>query len=300
MTLREVWQWGGSRLHAAGIPDALLESEILLRHSLSEGLSALRSPIFRSDRTPSEGLSRAMFFSRWDEQVPPLRLRRFRVNLNRRLKREPTAYILRHREFYGLGLFVDRRVLIPRPETELLVEKTIELVGERPLRVMEAGTGCGAVAIALAHHLPLARLWATEISPLALQVARRNRRRYHLGHRLRLLQGDLLIPLSFQVDIIVANLPYVRDAEIDGLPPEVRDYEPRPALAGGPDGLDVVRRLLTQVAQRLKPGGWLLLEVGYGQAKAVTALVRGALGGCSIDMVADLAGIRRIVMAKRP
>ncbi|MDP6099813.1 MAG: peptide chain release factor N(5)-glutamine methyltransferase [Dehalococcoidia bacterium] len=278
MTLWDVWRWGGSRLHNAGIPDALLESEVLLRHSL--------------------GLSRAMFFSRWGEQIYPTGRRRFRTYINRRLKREPTAYILRHREFYGLGFFVDPRVLIPRPETELLVEKTIELVGERPLQVVEVGTGCGAVAIALAHYLPLARLSATEISPLALQVARRNRRHYQLGRQLKLLQGDLLLPLSFKADIIVANLPYVRNSDIADLIPEVRDHEPLSALAGGPDGLDLIRRLVAQVPQRLKPGGWLLLEVCQGQAEEVTLLLERVLGAWRTDEVADLAGVPRLVMAQ--
>lgn len=287
MTLREAWQQGSRLLRAAGIPDASLESEILLRHALSEGL-----------RTPAEGISRAGLFSRWGEPAPALRLRRFRSYLRRRLKREPTAYILKQREFYGLDFFVDRRVLIPRPETELLVEKAVALAGERPLRVVEVGTGCGAVAIALAHHLPRARIWATDISPSALQVARRNRKRYRLGHRVRLLEGDLLLPLPGPADLIVANLPYVRDSDIAGLPPEVRDYEPLSALRGGPDGLDLVRRLLAQAPSRLRPGGWLLFEVGQGQAETAIALARQALGGARVEVAADPAGIPRLVMAK--
>jgi release factor glutamine methyltransferase len=288
MNLREAWQHGRRLLSAAGIPDASLESEILLRHSLSAGL-----------RTPSEGLSRAGLFSRWGEPAPALRLRRFRSYLRRRLKREPTAYILKQREFYGLDFFVDRRVLIPRPETELLVEKAVALVGGRPLRVVEVGTGCGAVAIALAHHLPRARIWATDVSPLALQVARRNRRRHRLGHRLRLLEGDLFLPLPGPADLIVANLPYVSDGDMAGLPPEVRDYEPLAALSGGPDGLDVVRRLVAQAPAWLRPGGWLLFEVGQGQAEKAIALARQALGGGRVEVTSDPAGIPRLVTAQR-
>ncbi|MEK7848360.1 MAG: peptide chain release factor N(5)-glutamine methyltransferase, partial [Chloroflexota bacterium] len=262
MTLREAWQKGARLLDSAGIPDAPLESELLLRYSL--------------------GLSRTGFFSCWQEPVPSLRLRRFRVYLRRRQRREPAAYILKRREFYGLEFYVDRRVLIPRPETELLVEKALEVAGGRPLRVAEVGVGCGAVAIALAHHLPRARIWATDISLEALQVARRNRRRYRLGRRVHLLPGDLLLPVPGLVDLIVSNLPYVRDADIPGLPPEVRDYEPLPALRGGPDGLDVVRRLVAQAPARLRPGGWLLFEVGQGQAEVACGLVREALGGVGV------------------
>ncbi|MEE9202164.1 MAG: peptide chain release factor N(5)-glutamine methyltransferase [Dehalococcoidia bacterium] len=279
MNLQEAWQHGSRLLDAVGIPDASLESEILLRHAM--------------------GLSRAALFSRWGEPVLALWLRRFRSYLRRRLRREPTAYILKQREFYGLDFFVDRRVLIPRPETELLVEKAVALVGGRPLRVVDVGTGCGAVAIALAHHLPRARIWATDVSPLALQVARRNRRRYRLGHRLRLLEGDLLSPLPGPADLIVANLPYVRDGDIAGLPPEVRDYEPLSALSGGPDGLDAVRRLGHQAPLHLRRGGWLLFEVGQGQAEAASALARQALGGGPVEVAADPAGIPRLVMAQR-
>ena len=197
-------------------------------------------------------------------------------------------------------MVVDRRALVPRPETELLVETVLGLVKGRsaegpPCTIADVGTGCGAIAVALALHLPGARIWATDVSPAALEVARLNCVRLGVQDRVELLPGDLLSPLPGRVDIIAANLPYVRDADIPDLAPEIRDHEPLSALAGGPDGLDVVRRLLAGVGGYLRPRGAVVLEIGLGQAEPAVFLAWKHLPGSAVDLVRDFAGIERVL-----
>jgi release factor glutamine methyltransferase len=185
-------------------------------------------------------------------------------------------------------------VLIPRPETELLVGKTIERARqyEAPL-IADIGTGCGAIAVSLALNLPRAKIIATDISPGALETVRRNCERHHVHKCVTLVKGDLIEPLAHPVDIVVANLPYVRTADL----PEVNTHgwEPRLALDGGKDGLDVIRRLCEQVWPVLKPGGSLLLEIGDGQKEAVVSILRHLYPSAQIEVFPDLAGIDRVV-----
>jgi len=259
-------------------PEAFLEAELLLRHVT--------------------GYSRERLFASLDEEIASSTLSRLRGLLSRRLRREPLAYILRSREFYGLDFYVDRRVLIPRPETELLVEAVLGRARglHRPL-IADVGTGSGAVAISLAVHLPRAEIFATDISRDALEVAGLNRRRHNVEDRVRLLHGDLLAPLPVPVDIIAFNPPYIPSGEFEALPPEVRDFEPREALDGGGDGLEVVRRFLTQVPEKLLPGGCFFLEIGAGQAPQAAELILRRFPEAEIEILNDPAGIPRIIGA---
>ncbi len=280
MILREALRQAEARIAAGSIPDARLEAELLLMHALR--------------------VERAELYARLEDPLPPAAEDRFQALVDRRLRHEPAAYIRGRAWFYGIELVVDHRVLVPRAETELLVETVLGLVKERfaegqPCTIADVGTGSGAIAVALALHLPGARIWATDVSPAALEVARVNSVRRGVQDRVELLPGDLLAPLPGTVDIIAANLPYVRDADIPGLAPEVRDYEPLSALAGGPDGLDVVRRLLAGVRDYLRPRGAVVLEIGLGQAEPAVFLAWKHLPGCAADLVRDFAGIERVL-----
>ncbi len=217
--------------------------------------------------------------------------RRFGEMVRRRLRREPVAYILGRRGFRSIDLMVDERVLIPRPETELLVELALEL---RPRRVLDMGTGSGAIALAIADELPSCQMIATDTSAPALDVARLNAERLGLQGRIELVEAMLPAEIG-DLDLIVANLPYVAEAEWRELEPEVTRWEPREALLAGPDGLDVLRAAIP-VAAHAAPA--LALEVGAGQATAVGELLFEA-GFATVETRADLAGIARIVWGRR-
>lgn len=221
--------------------------------------------------------------------------------VRRRLRREPVAYILGRRGFRSIELSVDGRVLVPRPETELLVELALEL---RPARVLDVGTGSGAVALAIADELPGCKVTATDTSAAALEVARVNAAALGLGARVSFHPGTLP---EGQFDLVVANLPYVAEPEWAGLEPEVTEWEPREALLAGRDGLDAIRGLLAEAAERERRSSRsagtnsfaaMALEVGAGQADAVAALLGGA-GFAGIERRRDLAGIERVVWGRR-
>jgi release factor glutamine methyltransferase len=256
--------------------------ETSIRQLLIEATWLLQEEGFDAPRLDAElllghvlGLTRAQIHAHPDRRLDAAELDSYRELIERRRQHEPVAYILGYKEFYGLDFYVDRRVLIPRPETELLVEKGLEIgrAASYPLTIADVGTGCGAIAISLAVHLPQAIIYALDASPEALEVAALNRRRHSVERRVHLLQGDLLSPLPDPVDLIVANLPYVSWAEWEQLPRTITAYEPRSALDGGPDGLDAIRRLLAQ-ARQLKPQTTILLEIGATQGAAVTDLAR--------------------------
>jgi len=217
----------------------------------------------------------------------------------RRLRHEPSAYITGHREFYGLSLFVDPRVLIPRPETEILVEAAIEFGcswvarNQRRMLAADIGTGSGAIAIALAVHIPDSMLYAVDISPGALDIATFNVRRHGLDEQIILMQGNLLEPIDQKMDLIVANLPYIRGGELAGLQPEVYLHEPMVALDGGDRGTDVIEAMLSQAPGKMASGGALFLEIGAGQDEWLTPIVRDMLPGSDVTLVKDLAGIDR-------
>jgi release factor glutamine methyltransferase len=231
--------------------------------------------------------------------------------IERRLAGEPMQYITGEAEFYGLPFHVNRDVLIPRPETEHLVEKAIALAQKlKPaganseeriprLRIVDVGTGSGAIAVALARPLPFAAITAADISAAALAVAKANAARNSVADRVRFLEGDLLDPVAGeQFDIVVSNPPYVPEGERATLDVEVRDYEPAQALFAGTDGLDIYRRLIPAGFGVLVPGGFLALEIGYGQQEAIHALLASE-GFAGIEFVPDLQGIARVAVAQR-
>lgn len=217
--------------------------------------------------------------------------------LNRRAQHEPIQYITGEQEFYGLTLRVTPAVLIPRPETEHLVEALLARVAkDAPLRIVDVGTGSGAIAVVVAHQLPKARLTALDSSLPALEIARENAKRHAVADRLQFLESDLLGAVARErFDAIVSNPPYVPDNE--ELEPQVRDFEPHAALFAGPTGLEVYQRLIPQAWKALRQQGWLLLEIGHGQLDALAVL----LGGWTdLRFIEDLQGIPRVACARKP
>jgi release factor glutamine methyltransferase len=250
----------------------------------------------------ANGSDRAFLASHPEAEIPPPAARRFGEMVRRRLRREPVAYILGHKGFRHLELAVDPRVLIPRPETELLVELALEL---RPGRVLDVGTGSGAIALAVAAELPDCEVLAADTSAAALEVARANAARLGLA-RVEFVEGTLP-PGGGEFDLALANLPYVSEAEWSGLEPEVTEWEPREALLAGSDGLDAIRAFLTDLgrhfnryADKMATAGrqMVALEVGEGQAAAAGDLLRET-GLGSVETRRDLAGIERVVVGRR-
>jgi release factor glutamine methyltransferase len=277
-------------LTAAGVDEPRLDAELLLGEAM--------------------GCERVALIADPAAQVPPVAARAFGEMVRRRLRREPVAYILGRKGFRHLELEVDRRVLIPRPETELLVEVALE---RQPRSVLDVGTGSGAIALAVADELPGCAVTATDTSAAALEVARANAERLGLADRVRFVAGT--VPEG-EFDLILANLPYVAERDWSSLQPEVTQWEPREALLAGPDGLDFYRALLAvprpagsqsvrsypphaaESANALRGMGVVALEVGEGQAQAVAELV-GAAGFAEVETRRDLAGIERVVVGER-
>jgi len=272
VTLKQALSRARGILAAGNIEDARLESELLIRHTLI--------------------ISQVQLYLDLDRKLSPNQEQTFWQLIRRRLGGEPTAYITKHREFYGLDFYVSPDVLIPRPESELLVEMTLDLIQNRPVpTIAEIGTGCGAVAISLALKLPRAKIYATDISALALKVALFNCQRHGVVDRICLLHGDMLDPLPEPVDLVVANLPYVSELEL----PESANFEPLLALDGGSDGLEKIYQLCQQITDMLRPDGYLLLEIGQGQGKGVTTYLRSLFPKARIEVAPDLSGIDRVV-----
>jgi release factor glutamine methyltransferase len=260
---------GAARLAAAGVENPKLDSQLLLAEAT--------------------GLSRERMLMDRDQALDPETVARFDALVARRAAREPVAYILGRRDFRRLTLAVDQRVLIPRPETELLVEAGLSL--PTGARVLDVGTGSGAVALALKDERPDLEVWGVDLSASALEVAGANRR--VLGLDVMFLDADLLDGVPGRFDAVLANLPYVEDGA--AVEPEISLFEPREALWAGPDGLDLIRRLVASLPGDLPV---VALEVGAGQAAAVASLLRRA-GFARIELLRDLAGIERVVLGRR-
>jgi len=274
--IREALCQASRALASVGIDEASLEAELLLMHTL--------------------GADRAYLYAQLDEQLSGEEAEAFDSLIARRLHHEPVAYITGRREFFGVDFYVDRRVLIPRPESELLVEKTLELMKGRSCLVADVGTGSGAIAISIALNLPQPKIYAIDISADALEVARINSSRYGVENRVHLLCGDMLSPLPEPVHLIVANLPYIKESDLSQLPAEIKTFEPLIALYGGNDGLDRIRELLAQARGKLLPGGYILLEIGEGQGEEVASLAGRHFPGARVELLKDLCGIDRVVM----
>ena len=245
-----------------------------------------------------QGYGRAQLYARLDEPVDDETAANFRDLVARRALGEPIAYITSHREFMALDFYVDRRVLIPRPETELLLEYTIKKLREKggsdeEFPLVDVGTGSGVIAVYLALRFPHAKVYATDISKEALEVAKVNARRFEVENRINFLQGNLLEPLPEPVKILISNPPYTILAQVE---PNVARYEPNVALDGGPKGLAIYRELLRQAQTRLGKPGLIALEIGSEQATDVANLGRFFFPGCQIDIYKDYAGLDRVVI----
>jgi release factor glutamine methyltransferase len=273
-SVREALEAAESALAAVGIETARLDARLLLEEAT--------------------GLPGARLVSGPEDGIEPSAARRFGALVRRRVRREPIAYILGRKGFRRIELAVDARALVPRPETELLVEVALDL---RPERVLDVGTGSGAVALAIADELSSAEVVATDTSPDALRLARENAERLGLSDRVRFEDGTLPREPG-GLELLVANLPYVAAREWPALQPEITRYEPRGALVAGPTGLEAIARLLADLGGEHAAPRAIALEVGAGQADAVAGLVAGA-GYESVETRRDLAGIDRVVLGRR-
>ncbi|MHB8105398.1 MAG: peptide chain release factor N(5)-glutamine methyltransferase [Dehalococcoidales bacterium] len=277
MNLKEALTQARKILTDNDIENAALEGEILLRH------------MFKIDR--------AQLYAELERSINPSDNKTLMKLVKRRVKGEPSAYITGHKEFYGLDFIVNKHVLIPRPETELLVEIAISLFRNyHYLTVADIGTGCGAIAVSLAINLPTVKIYATDISLKALEVAEQNCLRHGVKDRVTLIQGDMLAPLPESVDLIIANLPYVKEADIPGKGP--LSFEPRLALNGGEKGLDKIKILCRQANEKIKNQGSLLMEIGQGQAEDVKSILHKYFPSGLIECEKDLAGIERVVILR--
>jgi release factor glutamine methyltransferase len=252
------------------------------------------------------GVNKAWLYAHPTRPLTEHEIAKYEDLVRRRMCHEPVAYLVGYRPFYGLDITVDNRVLIPRPETELLVERALGHAqmlireGQRPV-IADIGTGSGAIAIAIAINAPEATVYATDVSAACMEVSEKNIWRYGVGEQVHPVPGSLLDNLPEPVDIVVANLPYVATPELATLPPQVRNWEPVLALDGGPDGCDVIRKLLAQVASpegraRLKPGAVLFLEIGADQGARVRSAVSELLPHCECSVLVDYSGLDRVVV----
>ncbi|MEN6479074.1 MAG: peptide chain release factor N(5)-glutamine methyltransferase [Anaerolineales bacterium] len=281
-TVSAAIQWATGLLASAGVDSPRLDAELLLAHVL--------------------GCDRVHLRTRWDTPLAAEALGAYADLVQRRVKREPVAYLLGTRAFYDIELQVTPAVLVPRPETEHLVEEAIRWAqrqGDRSLRVIDVGTGSGAIAIVLARHLPAAHIVAVDLSATALAQARRNAVRLGVEGRIAFVRTDLLLGLASRFDLIVANLPYVDHDELGSLMPEVSRYEPQLALDGGLGGLEVVSRLIAALPQSLAPDGLALFELDPRQAERARVLAQQALPEARIEVILDYAGRARVLAIER-
>lgn len=286
MKVKEALSWGTQSLQAEGISSPRLDSEVLLMHNLN--------------------LTRTRLYLDYERELTDREEADYRKLIDRRAARVPVAYLIGKKEFMSLELQVDSCVLIPRPETELLVERVLEEMKNyfSPVRVLDIGTGSGAIALSLAYYSSGNQIYALDCSKEALQVAQINARGLGLTEKVRFLHGDLWNGVELELDnncfqVIVSNPPYISQYEMSTLEKEVLDYEPHLALVAGLDGLDFYRRIARGLSKYLAPGGLVALEVGKGQAALVKALLENTKIFSKLTVLPDYAGIERIVMAWR-
>ncbi len=285
-TILKILQWATPYFESRDVENPRASAEILLAHAL--------------------GLRRIDLYVQYDKPLEPDELAGFKALVRRRIQREPVAYIIGEREFWSMQLKVTPDVLIPRPETELLVEKALEILSETPAssprKILEMGTGSGAIVLALAAERPDCLFFASDRSPRALAVAQENARRHQPDMKIRFFGGDWFDPLrkgGIFFDLIISNPPYIRRDEIAGLQPEVARYEPLTALDGGPDGLDDLRHIIRAAPEWLVPGGMLLLETGSDQRQDVIRIGEDTGAYDSIRVIRDYAGLDRVAIMRR-
>jgi release factor glutamine methyltransferase len=286
LTIAEAIYQAAQKLSALGIPNARLDAEVLLSYIL--------------------GKDRAWLITHGKEALEREGQNLFEDALDRRSRREPLQYIIGRQEFWGLEFIVTPDVLIPRPETELLVETAVKILKGNSTRaaIADLCTGSGCIAISLAKELPDARIFATDTSARALVVARENARTNGVADRIRFFEGDLLHPfeeldLQARLDVITANPPYIRAGDLPMLQAEVRDYEPQVALIAGPDGTEIQKEIIENAPAFLKKQGALIMEMGLGQAETLTRMAAAAGGYGKPEILKDLAGIDRVIVTRR-
>lgn len=281
-TVGRLLTWTAEWLAGKGSDSPRLDAEVLLAHV--------------------RNCQRILLYTAFDEVVADEQRTRFRELVRRRAAGEPVAYLVGNREFFSLPFSVSAAVLVPRPETEGLVVRGIDLAKAVPApRIIDVGTGSGAIVVTLAKRLPQASLAATDISAAALDVARANAARHGVAERVTFIECDLLDApgAAGPWDLIVSNPPYVREDEFPGLPRDVRDFEPRGALVAGPRGVEIIEQLAVLAGERLAPGGWLLIEAGPTVAADVEAILAATPGLVPEPTLKDLAGLPRIFQARR-
>ena len=280
----ELLDWTSGYFEQHNIPTPRLDAEVLLGHLLNK--------------------SRLQLYLDFDMPVFQEHLTPFRKLIERRIERTPVSYLTNRKEFLSLDFYVDERVLIPRPETEQLVETILATKTDTPQRVLEIGTGSGVIATSLAVHASAWDIVATDISEPALEVAQQNAETHTCAAQITFLSGDLFEPIKTiespaarQFDWIVCNPPYIKNVERDSLSPDVRDYEPEIALFAGDDGFAVIRRLITEAPQYLAPSGKLLFEIGDTQADPVRTLINAEPAYCTHELIRDYAEKDRLALA---
>jgi len=287
-TIRDLLNVTSDYLKRKDIEAPRLNAEVLLAHLL--------------------GLSRVQLYLRFDQPLNEQEVSRYRVLIKRRLNREPTQYITGSQEFWSLDFEVGPAVLIPRPESELLVEMALSLYREGripqtdQLRLLDLCTGCGALAVALAREIPDAAVWATDISEEALAIARRNAAKHNVTSRMEFMTGNLCEPSlarNLTFDLIVSNPPYIRSDDFDDLPPEVRMHEPRLALDGGKEGMVYIERILRIGPDCLRPGGWVLVEMDPEQTSNALELIKETGQYEEWERAEDYSHRYRVVAARR-
>jgi release factor glutamine methyltransferase len=287
LTIKDAIDRSARWLEEKGTATARLDAELLLGHLL--------------------GLKRLDLYLQWDRPLNEDVKTRYRDLLKRRAAHEPVAYIVGVKEFYSLALKVTRDVLIPRPETEFLVERALALIGEmgdaledgESIRLVDVGTGSGAIALALASQIPDLRIMATDVSASALTIARENALALGFDSEIEFVEGPFLEAIEGPVHFVVSNPPYVAERHRALLPPDVLEYEPATALFAGEDGLDAIRALVPQAGERLLTGGWLLMEIGHDQADEVRAILDRDSRFEGPAFTKDYGGVERVVVARR-
>lgn len=282
MTIQEILREAAKALEAADIPSARLDAEVLLSSCL--------------------GCERLNFYKNPDKTVSQMQLGAFRNLIARRLQWEPVAYITGRKEFWSFTLEVNSSVLIPRPDTEILVEEAVDICHNFtsiPVRILDIGTGSGAIALALASEIDDAKVMATDISAAALALAQKNAAALGLKERIDFRQGNLFEPVDGLFDLIVSNPPYIALMEYEELPVSVKAFEPREALLSGESGLEFYEKLIHSAPAYLKKNGWLLLEIGAKQEKGIRIILKASGFYKSIKMLRDYAGLPRVIKARR-
>jgi release factor glutamine methyltransferase len=265
------------RLTAAEVDEPRLTVEVVLAHALE--------------------VSRTQLLTRADEPLTPEQLIRAQRDLDRLANGEPLAYVVGHKEFYDVDLLTDARALIPRPETECLIEHALQALADHPAPLIaDVGTGCGTIAVTLAKHLPRARVIAADLSTDALALARENAQRLGVADRIEFRAGSLLDPITESLDLLAANLPYIDDKDWPYLAKTIRGHEPKMAFVGGPDGLDLVRGLLRDAPRITHLDSLILLEIGAYQGDAVTEIARQHFPRAYIEIKPDYAGLDRLAV----